>query len=109
MTCSPPGSFVHGILQTRILEWVVMPASGNLPNPGIEPTVLMSPALAGRFFTTELPGRPLLYARDSANTVRGCVYTCVFVVVKLNTHVAFSALQVLVCALYKYYLIFTMR
>ena len=23
--CSPPGSFVHGILQTRILEWVVIP------------------------------------------------------------------------------------
>ena len=22
--CSPPGSFVHGILQTRILEWVAI-------------------------------------------------------------------------------------
>ena len=22
MDCSPPGSFVHGILQARILEWV---------------------------------------------------------------------------------------
>ena len=28
------------------------PPSGNLPNPGIEPTVLKSPALTGRFFTT---------------------------------------------------------
>ena len=28
------------------------PAPGDLPNPGIEPTSLMSPALAGRFFTT---------------------------------------------------------
>ena len=25
--CSPPGSSVHGILQTRILEWVVMASS----------------------------------------------------------------------------------
>ena len=25
--CSPPGSFVYGILQARILEWVVMPSS----------------------------------------------------------------------------------
>ena len=25
MDTSPPGSFVHGILQTRILEWVAMP------------------------------------------------------------------------------------
>ena len=24
---SPPGSFVHGILQARILEWVVVPSS----------------------------------------------------------------------------------
>ena len=25
--CSLPGSFVHGILQARILEWVAMPSS----------------------------------------------------------------------------------
>ena len=40
--CSPPGSSVHGILQTRILEWVAMPSSRGLPDPGIEPR---SPAL----------------------------------------------------------------
>ena len=28
------------------------PPSSDLPDPGIEPTSLMSPALAGRFFTT---------------------------------------------------------
>ena len=27
MDCSPPGSSVHGILQTRRLEWVAMPSS----------------------------------------------------------------------------------
>ena len=27
--CSPAGSSVHGILQARILEWVVMPSSGG--------------------------------------------------------------------------------
>ena len=27
MDCSPPGSSVHGILQARILEWVVSPFS----------------------------------------------------------------------------------
>ena len=26
MDCSPPGSFVHEILQARILEWVAMPS-----------------------------------------------------------------------------------
>ena len=28
------------------------PSPGDLPNPGIEPKFLQSPALAGRFFTT---------------------------------------------------------
>ena len=31
------------------------PSPGDLPNPGIEPA---SPAWAGRFFTTEPPGKP---------------------------------------------------
>ena len=30
MDCSPPGSFVHGILQARMLEWVAMPFSRRL-------------------------------------------------------------------------------
>ena len=42
MNCSPPGSSVHRILQARVLEWVAMPSSRSLPDPGIEP---MSPAL----------------------------------------------------------------
>ena len=33
MDCSPPSSFVHGILQARILEWVAVPSSrGSSPN-----------------------------------------------------------------------------
>ena len=47
MDCSPPGSSAYGILQARILEWVVMPSS----NLGAEPLSLMSPAFAGGFFT----------------------------------------------------------
>ena len=48
--------------------WSELPCSppGNLPNPGIEPSSLMSPALAGRFFTTstiwEAPGNRLKYS-----------------------------------------------
>ena len=45
------------ILQARILEWVATSSSGDLPNPGIEPSPLESPALAGRFFT-EPPEKP---------------------------------------------------
>ena len=31
--CSPPGSSVHGILQARILEWVIMPYSKESSQP----------------------------------------------------------------------------
>ena len=58
MDCRPLGSFAHGILQARILEWVAISYSRDLPDPGIEPESLLSPALAGEFFTTEPPGKP---------------------------------------------------
>ena len=45
MDCSLPGSSVHGILQARILEWVAMPFSKDLPDPGIEPASPEAPAL----------------------------------------------------------------
>ena len=53
--CSPSGSSVHGILQARILVGVAISFSSDLPNLGIE---RVSPALAGKFFTTEPSGRP---------------------------------------------------
>ena len=60
MDCSLPGSSVHRILQARILEWVVMPSSRDLPNKGIEPKFLISLALAGGFFTTSATWEALL-------------------------------------------------
>ena len=42
---SLPGFSAHGILQARILDWVAFLPPGELPNPGIEPKSLMSPAL----------------------------------------------------------------
>ena len=46
-----PGSFVHGISQERIPEWVLFHIPGDLPDPGNEPKSLVSPSLARRFFT----------------------------------------------------------
>ena len=57
MDCNPPGSSVHWILQARILDWIAFPTPGDLPDPEIEPA--MSPALAGGFFTTEPPRKPI--------------------------------------------------
>ena len=48
MDCSPPGSSVHGILQTRTLEWVAMPSSRGSSWPWDWPQVSST---AGGFFT----------------------------------------------------------
>ena len=40
------------LFQARILEWTAISYYGDLPDPGIEPVSLTSPALAGRFFIT---------------------------------------------------------
>ena len=45
-------------LQAGILDWVPFSSSRNLPNPGIKPKSPVSPALAGRFLTTEPPEKP---------------------------------------------------
>jgi len=50
MDYSPPGSFIHGILQARILGGLPCPPPEDLPDPGIEPPSLMSPVLAGGWF-----------------------------------------------------------
>ena len=36
MVCSPLGSSANGILQARILEWVAISSSRDLPDPGIK-------------------------------------------------------------------------
>ena len=54
MDCSLPDTSVHGILQTRILEWVAIFSSGDIPDPGIEHG---SPALQADALTFEPPGK----------------------------------------------------
>ena len=51
MDYSTPGSSVHGIIQQEYWSGLSFPTPGDLPDPGIEPTPLVSPALADRFFT----------------------------------------------------------
>ena len=52
MDYNQSGASVPGMVQARILEWVVMLSPpGDLPNPGIETACLTSPALAGGFST----------------------------------------------------------
>ena len=52
MACSPPGSSAHGILQAEYWNGLPFLPPGDLPDPGIKLSSLLSPALAGGFFTT---------------------------------------------------------
>ena len=53
--CSPSGSFVHGILQARILGWAAISSSRG--SSWFRDWTCVS-CLEGRFFTTGLPGKP---------------------------------------------------
>ena len=54
MDCSLPGFSVHGIFQARVLEWVAISFSRDLPDPGIKPG---SPALQADALPSEAPGK----------------------------------------------------
>ena len=58
MDYSPPSNSIHGISQQEYWSGFPFPPLGDLPDPGIKPASPASPALAGRFFTTETLGRP---------------------------------------------------
>ena len=53
--CDPPLSM--GFSRQEYCSGFPFPPQGDLPDPGIEPTSLVSPALAGGFFTTETHGK----------------------------------------------------
>ena len=50
VACQVPLSM--GFSRQEYWSGLLCPPPGDLPNPGIEPPSLMSPALAGGFFTT---------------------------------------------------------
>ena len=50
--CNPPGSSVHGDSPGENTRVPPVSSSGDPPYPEFEPSSLMSPSLAGRFFTS---------------------------------------------------------
>ena len=48
-----------GLSRQEFWSGLPFPPPGDLPNPGIERASPVSPALAGRFFITVLPGKPM--------------------------------------------------
>ena len=51
--------------------WSELPCSppGDLPNPGIEPMSLLSPVLAGGFFTTGAKWEAVLYGWEEIDLI----------------------------------------
>ena len=56
MHCGPPGFFIRGISQARILEWIAVSFSRG-SSPPRDQTYIS--CVAGGFFTTEPPGKSL--------------------------------------------------
>ena len=62
-SCLTPLTVAHqaplsmGFPRQEYWRGLPLTSPGHLPNPGIKPT---PPALAGSFFTTELPGKPIV-------------------------------------------------
>ena len=50
-----------GFSRQEYWSGLLLPSSGDLPDPGIEPGSLMSPVLAGQFFTTSATLRALSF------------------------------------------------
>ena len=67
---------VYGLLQARILEWVGIPFSRALPNPGIKPR---SPVLQVDSLPAEPPGKPKNTGVGSLSLLQG-----IFLTQKLN-------------------------
>ena len=63
-----------GFSRQEYWTYLPFPTPGDLPNPGIEPASLSSPALAGGFFITEPPGKPCLWFTYFQNVHAGSVF-----------------------------------
>ena len=69
MDCSLLGR-IHGILQAGILEWVAIPSSRDLPNPGIKPRFptlqvdSLPPEPLGIFFQPLIKGKAKFFERE---------------------------------------------
>ena len=71
LDCCLPGSSVHGIFQARVLDGLPFPTPGDLPDPGIEPTSPLSPALQVGSLPSESPGKPCTL-HSMAIIISGC-------------------------------------
>ena len=63
-----------GVLRQEYWSELSCPTSGDLPDPGTEPVFPMSPALAGRFFTTSATWLPITTFKSGVGAP--CMWPC---------------------------------
>ena len=80
--CSPPGSSVHGISQARILGWVAISYTGDLPNPAIE---LGTPYCRWILHCRSLQGSPILAWKNSIFNTNASVHSPTLADLKKHT------------------------
>ena len=73
-----------GILQARILGGLPFPPPGDLPDPGMEPTSLMFPALQVDSLPLSYQGSPLLTRSDSQFSQFVYLWFCVSFVLQVD-------------------------
>ena len=73
MDCSPPGRLCMGFSKQECWSGFPCPPPGDLPDPGIKPVSLLSPELAGEFFTTSAAWEAgLKYIRSPSHICTAC-------------------------------------
>ena len=68
-SCSPPGSSSMGFSRQEYWSGLPCPPLGELPDTGIQPASIMSPALAGGFLTTSATWEAQWGSQSSWNTL----------------------------------------
>ena len=70
MDCSPPGSFVHGIFQGRILGWVAISSSRGSSYPGTESASPAAPVSQADPFLLSHQGSPISGLREVRSSLQ---------------------------------------
>ena len=90
------GSYIRGTFQVGSLEWVTIPFSRDLPDPGIEPGW---PALQAHSLLSELPGKPqlhLTYSPIEKYLILLTVYSCEQILLYLHIRVCFFRIYTII-------------
>ena len=82
MDCSPQAPLPMGFAKQEYWSELPFSSPGDLPNLGIEPR---SPALAGRFFTTEPPGKSMSYMKNYKFVLEICIICIKICIINIFT------------------------